>query len=76
VVWEDFRDGPTRGSDIYARRVNERGRPVGDDTRVSSRGATEADRDPIVAFGSTCGQHLVAWIDQADFQVEGRRTAK
>jgi len=70
IVWEDYRDSGTRGSDIYGRRVKAGGRLAGDDFRISGAAADEDEYSPAVAYNATANQYLVAW---ADFRDSGTR---
>ena len=59
VVWEDERDEPTRGSDIYGRRVDADGSPLGEDFTISA--ALTDEEDPAIV--STGAGYLVVWVD-------------
>lgn len=61
VVWEDGRSQATRGTDIYGRRIDPAGVPVGVDFRISS--GTSAEADPVVVWNATTNQFLVVWED-------------
>jgi hypothetical protein len=63
VVWEDGRNEPTRGSDIFGQRLSTTGTRVGPDFQVSGPGATSDDGDPAVAWDDTANRYLVVWED-------------
>lgn len=76
VVWQDNRDGATRGWEIYGRRMGSDGTPAGGEFRVSSSTATEGV--PAVAFNATANQYLVVWQDSRNqatrgWEIIGRR---
>jgi hypothetical protein len=78
VVWQDFRNSPDRGIDIYARRVSTAGAPLGTDLRISGNGAVTDDGMPDVAWNFNANQYLVVWKDgrnalTRDTDVYGRR---
>jgi hypothetical protein len=62
-----FRADPTTNDEfeIYGRRVNAAGAPLGSDFRISAVGDDgDADRDaeaPDVAYNAAAGQYLVVW---------------
>jgi len=62
VVWVDWRNNSTRGSDIYGQRVKASGKLAGGDFRISGPAATSA----VVynpAQNSGGNQYLVVWQD-------------
>ena len=61
VVWSDQRT-PSRGADVYGRRVSAAGVPQAADFLISGAGATATDQDPAVAWNGT--EYLVVWSDQ------------
>lgn len=61
VAWGDSRTG---GNDIYARRFDGTGAPVGQDFAVAATSLSEIA--PSVAFDPTSGQYLVAWWEYRD----------
>jgi hypothetical protein len=80
VVWQDFRNSPARGIDVYARRVSASGIPAGVDLRISGNGAISDDGMPDVAWNTTANQYLIVWKDgrnalTRDTDIYGRRLA-
>ncbi|MCU0280461.1 MAG: hypothetical protein MUE66_01220 [Acidimicrobiia bacterium] len=75
VVWQDYRNQLTSGSDIYGRRVNAAGVPQGADFRISGSGATGNESTPAIAWNSVRNQYLVVWADDRAWTsaVHGRR---
>jgi hypothetical protein len=78
VAWQDFRNSPARGIDIYARRVSAAGTPLGSDLRISGNAAITDDGMPDVAWNSNSNQYLVVWKDgrnalSRDTDIFGRR---
>ncbi len=78
VVWQDFRNSPDRGIDIYARRVSAAGAPLGADLRISGNAAVTDDGMPDVAWNFNANQYLVVWKDgrnalTRDTDIYGRR---
>jgi len=71
VVWEDWRNQPTRGFDIYGRRAGADGQPLGSARRISGRNATADDRDPALAWSAASNEFLVAWADGRDAGTRG-----
>jgi hypothetical protein len=63
VVWADWRNLATRGTDIYGRRIGADGKPIGGDFRVSAYRATGHEYEPAVAYDATASQYLVVWRD-------------
>lgn len=63
VVWRDGRDRPTRGEDIYGRRVSAAGVPLAADFRISGPAATGQEDWASVAWNNTANQYLVVWQD-------------
>jgi hypothetical protein len=63
VVWQDFRNSPGRGIDIYGRRVSAAGVPAGADLRISGNAAVTDDGMPDVACNFNLNQYLVVWKD-------------
>ncbi len=61
VVWGDSRTG---GNDIYARRFDGTGAPVGQDFAVAATSLSEIA--PSVAFDPASAQYLVAWWEYRD----------
>jgi hypothetical protein len=70
VVWQDGRDAPTRGSDIYARRVGSGGGLIGIDVRISA--ATYNEKNPAMTWNATTNEYLVIWEDNRAFGTRGR----
>jgi len=66
VVWQDGRDAPTRGFDVYGRRIGGDGALVGNDFRISGADGTGDELRPAVAWNGATGQFLVVWQDQRD----------
>jgi len=80
VVWRDGRDRPTRGEDIYGRRVSAAGVPLAADFRISGPGADDYDTAPAVAWNGRSLEYLVVWTDQRDeatrgWDIYGRRVS-
>ena len=63
VVWSDRRNYPTRGWDIYGRRVAADGARIGADFRVSGLLATADDKAPDLAWNRVSNQFVVVWYD-------------
>ncbi len=68
VVWSDQRT-PSRGADIYGRRVSAAGSPQGSDRRICGSGASSNDWTPAVAWSGT--DYLVVWSDSRDSASRG-----
>ncbi|MFC1879138.1 hypothetical protein ACFLZW_04435 [Chloroflexota bacterium] len=62
VVWEHEYSGTDH--DIYARRIDGDGTPLGIDLVVSQHSAYESA--PVVAYNSTLNQYMVAWVYHVD----------
>jgi len=80
VVWTDERKYDSRRYDIYGQRIAANGAPLGNDFRISGRGATDDDWDPAVAYNSTDNQYLVVWTDERNYltrelDIYGRKVA-
>jgi hypothetical protein len=80
VVWEDFRQSSTRGSDIYAQRFNADGTRLGYNFRVCGINATRAEELPAVVWNSNNDQFVVVWNDKrnwstSSWDIFGRRVA-
>lgn len=78
VVWEDERNEPTRGLDIYGRLVTTQGALFGSDFRIS--GAARDQGTTAVASNSTTNQYLVLWEDKRNWpsrltDIYGQRVA-
>ena len=79
VVWRDGRSlGMARGTDIYGRRVDADGVPIGGDFRISGNGAVANDEAPAVVWNETAGEFLVVWQDDRkpsdrSWDIYGRR---
>ncbi|MBN2113587.1 MAG: hypothetical protein JW785_05605 [Acidimicrobiia bacterium] len=71
VVWEDDRMAAARGSDIYGRRLDRIGRPLGEDFRICGPSAWADDKDPSVAYNSTANEYLVVWSDRRSYSTRG-----
>jgi len=71
VVWADFRNGATRGADIYGRRVSAAGVLLGSDFRISGRNAVSFEGEATVGWSETAGEYLVAWMDQRNYLSRG-----
>jgi len=67
VVWEDWRDSATRGSDIYGRRVAADGKPIGNERRLCGPNATAGDYTPAVAWSQASNRYVVVWQDGRNF---------
>jgi hypothetical protein len=63
VVWSDQRT-PSRGADIYGRRVSAAGSPKGSDRLICGAGAKSNDWAPAVAWNGT--EYLVVWSDSRE----------
>ncbi|MDY6874869.1 MAG: hypothetical protein SWK90_01510 [Chloroflexota bacterium] len=66
VVWSDER---TDGADVYGRRVDADGTPLGDDFAIAT--GTDAQDVPSVAWNSDDNEYLVAWHDYRDSGTTG-----
>jgi len=71
VVWSDFRDYSTHGSDIYGARVKAGGLVVDPDIVISGVAADGDDSHPDVAWNSNANQYLVAWTDTRNAPARG-----
>jgi hypothetical protein len=71
VVWEDGRNEPTRGSDIFGQRLATTGSRVGPDFQVGGPGATAEDTQPVVAWDDTANRYLVVWEDARNAPTRG-----
>ncbi|MBN2114842.1 MAG: hypothetical protein JW785_12035 [Acidimicrobiia bacterium] len=60
VVWADTRN-PTRGVDIFGKRLTDKARPTGPDFRISGLAATTDEAEPEVVYGASAGQYLVVF---------------
>ena len=63
VAWEDGRNEPTRGIDIFGQRLSTTGSRVGPDFQVSGPGATADDTQPALAWDDTANRYLAVWQD-------------
>jgi hypothetical protein len=63
VVWESARDAPSRGTDVYGRRVLATGAVAGRDFRISGRAATGDEGEPAIAWDGASAGFLVVWHD-------------
>jgi hypothetical protein len=63
VVWQDRRNGSSRGWDIYGQRVSAAGSLVGGEFRISGPGATSDETEAAVAYGRAANEYLVVWAD-------------
>jgi len=70
VVWADSRN-PTRGWDIYGRRVTAEGAPTGGELRISGTGAKGTDLYPALAYNPSADEYLVIWQDQRKTPTRG-----
>jgi len=64
VVWADLRISPTRGWDIYGRRVGADGARIGGDFRIGGGRTLSDDESPAVAWNETADEYLVVWTDE------------
>jgi hypothetical protein len=72
VVWDDGRNDPTRGSDVFGRRVAADGTPLAKDFRICALADKGSDRSPDVTYGD--GEYLVAWSSfGTDWAIRGVR---
>jgi hypothetical protein len=76
VVWGDDRDSGY-GSEIYGRRFDLSGAPIGNEIRVTDHGGSPQNGDqvdPAVAFNPTTQKFLVAWADtrHGNYDLYGR----
>ena len=71
VVWTDWRDSATRGTDIYGRRIGADGKPIGGDFRISTFRAQGHEYEPAVAYDATANQYLVVWRDTRNAVTRG-----
>jgi hypothetical protein len=72
VVWQDHRNGSTRGYDIYGQRLGGDGVPIGSNLRISGSAATDYDTAPAVAWSPSDGGYLVVWEDERNEATRGR----
>ncbi|MBU1865395.1 MAG: hypothetical protein KKE89_03185 [Actinobacteria bacterium] len=72
VAWQDFRNYPDRGGDIYGRRVTAKGQVAGAEIQISGPAATGNEWDALVAYNSTSDQYLVVWGDERNHVTQGR----
>lgn len=70
VVWQDYRNTATTGTDVYARRIDEDGVVQGDEIVVAN--AADGQDIPDVAYNSRVNQWLVSWHDYRDSTTSGR----
>lgn len=63
VVWVDSRNHPSRGLDLYGRRLATDGSRLGGVFRVSGTGATANEWAPDVVHNPIDNQYLVVWED-------------
>ena len=77
VVWEDWRATTTRGTDIYGRRIDADGVPIGPAFRICRYQDTFEDSSPTVAWNDARNEYLVAWVHYTDLysqdEILGRR---
>jgi len=66
VVWQDWRQQPTQGWDIWAQRVKANGTLFGSEFLVGGPGDSSEQQEPAVAWNGTREQHLVVWQDDRD----------
>ena len=80
VVWEAAREAPSRGTDVYGRRVLATGAVAGRDFRISGKAATGDDSVPAIAWNGADAGFVVVWQDGRDlasrsFDIQGARLA-
>lgn len=80
VIWTDSRNRPTRGYDIYGRRISASGSPASGQFRITGGGGAADQTRPSVAYDSATSQFLVIWMDWRNlstrgFDIYGRRVA-
>lgn len=74
VVWHDYRNYASSGSDIYAQRVSGSGALLGGNFPVSAQAANEAL--PGVAYNAANNEHLVVWeAGGSSADIKGRRVS-
>jgi len=71
VVWMDYRNASTSGTDIYGQRLPATGERLGADFRIGGPAATANESDPAVAWNQTAGEYLVVWADQRNRAARG-----
>ncbi|MBN2112578.1 MAG: hypothetical protein JW785_00465 [Acidimicrobiia bacterium] len=71
VVWQDTRNLGTRGHDIYGRRLDALGSPIGADFRISGPQALKDEYEPAVAWSRMANRYLVVWRDGRDLLGKG-----
>jgi hypothetical protein len=74
VVWGDFRDDLTGGSDIYGRRVGADGARLGGDLRISGANNASWEEKPAVAWNQVDNEYLVVWQDWRNVSTSGANT--
>lgn len=60
IVWEDTRNGD---SDIYAKRLDIQGNPIGEDFLINSDHSGRDQTDPDIAISDE-GHFIITWSDQ------------
>lgn len=71
VVWSDFRSLPSRGADVYGRRVSAGGMPLADDFLIGGPNATANDLSPALAWSGARRDYLVVWRDARSMASRG-----
>jgi hypothetical protein len=71
VVWGDYRDDLTGGSDIYGRRVGTDGARLGADIRISGTNNASWEEKPAVAWNQVDNGYLVVWQDWRNVSTSG-----
>jgi hypothetical protein len=62
AVWEDERNDPETGTDIYGRRIGADGSAIGEDFRISGQDTTTDEENPAIT--ATGDGYLVVWVDR------------
>jgi len=63
VVWEDWRNEGTTGTDIYGRQFGAGGGALGAEFRITGGVSDSRERMPAVAWNQTANEYLVVWED-------------
>ena len=63
VVWEDWRNEGTTGTDIYGRRFGAGGGALGAEFRITGGVSDSRERMPAVVWNKTANEYLVVWED-------------
>jgi hypothetical protein len=64
VVWHDDRNETTRDTDVYGQRLDDLGRGLGSNLRISGPKAIDYDARAAVTYDRSADEYFVVWIDR------------